>query len=74
MQLEAIYHWDRIVASGLWLKVQASCGQKDPRKPFLRRAWRSLDVSPPDKVRQAGVGAKTRSAEATIVLSEKDML
>jgi len=33
----------------LWLKVQASCGRKDPRKPSperRRRAWRSLGVSP----------------------------
>ena len=52
--------------SGLWLKIQARCGQKDPRKPSRRsRAviMAYLRSKSSENRVKAGVGAKTRSAE-----------
>ena len=51
--------------SGLWLKIQARCGQKDPRKPSRRdRAviMAYLRSKSSENRVKAGVGAKTRSA------------
>jgi len=52
--------------SGLWLKIQARCGRKDPRKPCSRRLaviMAYLRSKSSENRVKAGVGAKTRSAE-----------
>ena len=66
LEFQLINVYNEQSCSGLWLKVQARCGQKDPRK--LSRRDRAVIMaylrskSSENRVK-ASVGSKTRSAE-----------